>query len=205
MIELYTAGTGNGQRAAIALEETGLRYRAHKLDFAKNEHRSPEYLKINPAGAIPAIIDPEGPGGKPITLAQSSAILLYCAEKTGTLIPKDPAARARAMQWLMQAVTDCGPTSSAIFAAMNRVPEKSAANTEFLEQRLLGYLAVADGQLEGKDWVAGELSVADLALYPVFRSRKALVDKAPGLANLKRWGAALAARPTIQRAIAACG
>jgi GST-like protein len=204
MIELYVAGTGNGQRAAIALEEAGLRYRAHKIDLGKGEQRLPEYLRINPAGQIPAIVDPEGPGGKPVTLAQSGAILLYAAEKAGRLIPKDPAKRAEVMQWFMQAATDCAPASSAIFLATTVVPEKSAANAAFLEKRLLNFLAVCDKQLEGKDHLVGEMSVADLALYPVIAARKALIDKAGGFVNLQRWAAAMAARPGVQRGIAAC-
>jgi GST-like protein len=204
MIELYTAATGNGQRAAIALEEAGLRYRAHKLDLAKGEQRSAEYLKINPAGAIPAIVDPEGPGGKPITLAQSGAILLYAAEKSGRFIPTDPARRVEAMQWFMQASTDCGPASGAIFLASNVVPVKSPENDAFLAQRLLKFLGLCDAQLAGKDHLVGELSIADLALYPVVLARKALVDKADGLANLRRWAASLAARPGVQRGVEAC-
>lgn len=86
MIELYLAGTANGLRAAVALEECGLQYRPHAVDLAKNEQRNPEFLKINPAGLIPALVDPEGPGGKPLTLSQSGAIVLYAAEKSGRFL-----------------------------------------------------------------------------------------------------------------------
>jgi GST-like protein len=106
MIELYLAGTANGLRAAVALEECGLQYRPHAVDLAKNEQRNPEFLKINPAGLIPALVDPEGPGGKPLTLSQSGAIVLYAAEKSGRFLPRDAAQRAIALQWFMQAASD---------------------------------------------------------------------------------------------------
>src|ERR1700687_3849688 len=111
MIDLYLAPTANGLRATVALEETGLPYRAHPVDLAKGEQRSPEFLKLNPAGLIPVIVDDEGPGGKPLTLSQSGAIVLYAAEKSGKLLPRDPVRRAVALQWLMQAASDISGSS----------------------------------------------------------------------------------------------
>jgi GST-like protein len=99
MIDLYLAPTANGLRASVALEEAGLAYRAHKVDLAKGEQRAPEFLKLNPAGAIPVIVDSDGPGGKPLTLSQSGAIILYVADKCGKFLPKDAARRAIALQW----------------------------------------------------------------------------------------------------------
>jgi GST-like protein len=205
MIDLYTSSTGNGRRAAIALEECGLAYRVHKLDLAKGDSKKPEFLKINPAGAIPAIVDPDGPGGKPMTLAQSGAIVLYAAEKSGKLLPKDPAKRAEAYQWFMQATTDVAPTSSSIFYISTHVPVKDPANTGYFEQKLVTLMGLVDQRLAGRDYIAGELSIADIALYPVVTARKGLVDAAPGLANLKAWAARMAERPTIAKAIAANG
>lgn len=205
MIDLYTASTGNGRRAIIALEECGLPYRVHKLDLAKGEAKTPEFLKINPAGAIPAIVDADGPGGKPLNLAQSAAIVLYCAEKSGKLIPKDAAKRAEAYQWFMQAATDVAPTSSNIFYISTHVPVKDPGNTAYFEQKLLTMLGVVDKQLQGRDYIAGEISIADIALYPVVAGRKALIDAAPGLANVKAWAARMAARPAVAKAIAANG
>lgn len=205
MIDLYTASTGNGRRAIIALEECGLDYRVHRLDLAKGEAKTPEFLKINPAAAIPAIVDADGPGGKPINIAQSGAIVLYCAEKSGKLIPKDPAKRAEAYQWFMQAATDVAPTSSNIFYISTHVPVKDPANTGYFEQKLLTMLGVVDKQLAGRDYIAGEISIADIALYPVVAGRKALIDAAPGLANVKAWAARMAARPGVAKAIAANG
>jgi GSH-dependent disulfide-bond oxidoreductase len=202
MIDLYTASTSNGRRAAIALEECGLAYRVHKLDLHSGDAKKPEFLKINPAGGIPVIVDLEEPNGKPISIAQSGAILLYCAEKSGKLLPKDPAKRIEAFQWFMQAVTDIVPSSSVLFY-LSLAPEQSMANAKFFEQRLLNYCAIADKQLAGREYLAGELSIADLALYPVIASRKALVDAASGLANLKNWEQRLSSRPSIVRAMVA--
>ncbi|MBM3547882.1 MAG: glutathione S-transferase family protein [Alphaproteobacteria bacterium] len=202
MIDLYTASTGNGRRAAIALEECGLPYTVHKLDLGKGDVKKPEFLKINPAGAIPAIVDPDGPGGKKVVLAQSGAIVLYAAEKSGKFIPKDPAKRAEAYQWFMQATTDVAPTSSSIFYISTHVPVKDPANTGYFEQRFLTQLGIVDKQLEGKEYLVGECSIADLALYPVITARKAMVDAAPGLANVKAWAARMAARPAIAKAMA---
>src|SRR4030095_15929415 len=105
MSELYTAQSSNGQRAAIVLEECGLPYRVHKLDLMKGEQRTAEFLKINPAGAIPVIVDPDGPGGVPITLAQSGAIALYAAEKTGKFLPRDPGRRSLCSGWCSRSPT----------------------------------------------------------------------------------------------------
>jgi GST-like protein len=203
VIDLYTASTGNGQRPAIAMEEAGLAYRVHKINLAKGEQRAPDFLKLNPSAAIPVIVDGDGPGGKPITIAQSGAIILYVAEKTGKFMPKDPARRAAALQWLMQAASDCSGSSSALFAVSARLLEKTPATVDFLEQRLLKYFGDCDQRLQGRPFLADEFSVADLALYPVCASRRALIDKAPGLADLKRWMAAMAARPAIAKGMQA--
>lgn len=192
MIDLYTAPTGNGLRAAVALAESGLPYTVHKLDLGKGEAKTPEFLKINPAAAIPAIVD------GPVTVTQSGAITLYVAEKSGKFLPKDPVKRAQALQWFMQACTDVGPTGGTLFQLNNNAPEKSPAIIGFFETRLIHALTVTDGQLAGKDFVVGELSVADLALYPAIAARKPMIEKA-GLANLLRWMGAMAARPGVQK------
>ncbi len=199
MIDLYSAGTANGFRASVALEEAGLPYHLHKVDLAKGEHRSAEFLKRNPAGLIPVIVDQDGPGAKPLTLSQSGAIILYIAEKTGKFLPKDPAQRAVAMQWFMQGASDVAATSGAIFRLENSVPEKIPSSVDYFKQRLLGFFAVCDAHLAEREYLAGELSVADLMLYPNFALRKALVDQAGGFANLQRWGATMAARPAVRK------
>jgi GST-like protein len=205
MIDLYLAATANGLRASVALEEAGLPYRPRKVDLAKGEQRSAEFLKLNPAGLIPVIVDDDGPGGKPLVLSQSGAILLYAAAKSGKLLPQDAGRRAVALQWLMQAASDVAGTSNAVFHMEMRVPEKSAANLEYLKKRLVDFFAVCDRRLEGRDFLADELSVADLMLYPNFALRKAVLDEAGGLPNLQRWGAAMAARPGVARGMKVLG
>src|SRR5919107_3437516 len=108
-IQLYSLNTPNGVKVSIMLEETGLPYEPHYVSFDRNEQRSPEFLSLNPYGKIPAIIDPNGPQGKPLPLFESGAILFYLAEKTGKLLPRDPAARYETLQWLMFQVAGIGP------------------------------------------------------------------------------------------------
>lgn len=199
MIDLYTAGTANGHRAAVALEESGLPYRAHKLNLQAGDQRKPEYLKINPAGVIPAIVDDDGPGGKPLALSQSGAIVLYVAEKSGKFIPKDPVRRLVAMQWLMQACSDVAGNSGTIFQLSMVAPEKSAPNIEFYEKRLVNVLRVADQRLAEREYLADEFSVADLALYPVVATRKPVIEKHGGLPHLAKWAERMAARPGVAK------
>jgi GST-like protein len=205
MIDLYMAGTSNGLRASVALEECGLPYRLHKLDLMKGEHRKPEYLKVNPAGLIPAIVDDDGPGGKPITLSQSSAIVLYCAEKSGKFIPADPARKALAMEWFMQAASDVAGAGTMIFWYGVAAPDKTPANAQWLEQRFLASLQIVERHLARHEYLADELSVADLLLYPNYAGRKAMIDKAGGFEHINRWGATLAARPGIQKGMGVMG
>jgi GST-like protein len=199
MIDLYLAPTANGLRAAVALAECGLDYTPHKIDLAKGDQRTPQFLKLNPAAQIPVIVDHAGPGGKPLTLAQSGAIILYCADKSGKFLPKDPAKRAVALQWFMQAATDVAPVSGAIFQLEMVAPEKNEAITRHFHKRLVHFFGICDARLAGQEYLAGELSVADLQLYPNYFARKALIDGAGGLANLHRWAAAMAARPGVAK------
>jgi len=203
MIELYAAQSSNGQRAAIVLEECGLPYRVHKLDLMKGEQRSPQFLQINPAGAIPVIVDPDGPGGAPFTLAQSGAIAIYAAEKTGKYLPRDPARRALALQWLMYAVTDVMGASMTVFFETVLLPEKVPANLKFCEERLVRYFRVGNQRLADREWLADELSIADFALYPVCAVRKQYIDGAGDMRNLARWMAAIAAREAVVKAMRA--
>jgi GST-like protein len=199
MIDLYFAPTANGQRASVALEECGLPYRLHRMDLGKGDQRSPEFLKLNPAGLMPVIVDDDGPGGKPFVLTQSGAIVLYAAEKAGRFLPKDFATRIVALQWMFQGASDVSATSGTIFRLENAAPEKSVANVDYFKQRLLTFFGDVDRQLEGRDFIAGEISVADLMLYPNYAARRALIDAAPGFANLHRWAASMAARPGVAK------
>jgi GST-like protein len=199
MIDLYLWGTANGLRASVAIAECGLDHRIHKVDITKGEQRRPEYLKLNPAGTIPAIIDQDGPGGMPLTLAQSGAIIVYACEKAGRFIPTDPRRRAMAGQYFLMAASDVAGTSAAVFRLENVVPEKSAANAEFFKSQLVNYFRLIDRHLAGREYLADEVSFADFMLYPNYALRKPLVEAAGGMENLQRWGETMAARPGVRK------
>lgn len=205
MIDLYFAPTANGLRATIALEEAGLPYRIHTVDLYKGEQHTPEFQHINPAGLIPVIVDPDGPGGAPITINQSGAIILYCAEKAGKLIPADNARRALAMQWFTQAASDISGASMTVFRLENSAPEKSATNVDYFKKRLRDAFRDCDRALEHEQYLAGELSVADLMLYPSFAMRRSMLEQEGEYDNLRRWGDNMAARPAVQRAMRYAG
>ena len=123
-MELYTAGTGNGQRAAIAVNECGVSCKIHVLNLGQGDQKAADYLKINPTARIPTLIDPEGSGGKPLTVTQSWAILMYLCEKTGKFLPADPVARVRMFQWIAEGAADYASVNQTIFFLGARMPEK---------------------------------------------------------------------------------
>ncbi|HEX9184533.1 MAG TPA: glutathione S-transferase family protein [Burkholderiales bacterium] len=203
MIDLYAAGTSNGMRARIALEECGLAYTFHPIALDKGEHKTPQFLAMNPNGQIPVIVDRDGPGGKPLTLSQSTAILVYCAEKSGKFLPKDPAARAAMLEALMVASTDVTPIFGAYFGVA-RSKEPHAPSMQLFKDRLRSLFKVWDDKLAKRKYVAGnEVTVADFSLYAGYARVKGVIPEAlEGLANVARWGQEMAARPAIQRATA---
>ena len=141
------------------------------------------------------------PGGAPITLNQSGAIILYCAEKSGRLIPSDSARRALAMQWFTQAASDISGASMTVFRLENSAPERSDANVEYFKKRLRDAFGDCDRALQNQPYLAGELSIADLMLYPTYAMRRALLEEHGGFDYLHSWGKTMAARPAIQRAM----
>jgi len=201
MIDLYAAGTSNGMRARIALEECGLPYTFHPIALDKGEHKTAAFLAMNPNGQIPVIVDRDGPGGKPLTLSQSTAILVYCAEKSGKFMPKEGAARAAMLQALMNASTDVTPIFGAYFA-LARSKEPHAPSVQVFKDRLRGLFKVWDEQLATRKYCAGdEVTIADFSLYAGYaRIAGAAPDIVAGFANLARWGKEMAARPAVQRA-----
>ncbi len=203
MIDLYTYPTSNGWRASVALAECGLAYRVHRVDLEKGEQKRPEFLKINAAGQIPAIVDPDGPGGKRLALSQSGAIILYAAEKSGKLLPEQPAKRALAYRWFMQVMTEVAPTSGSLFYLTTQVPGKPRGAIKYYEDWLLQTFRACDRRLGEAPYLAGEISIADIALYPTVAARKDFIAKARGLTNLKRWAKAMAARPGVKRGMKA--
>jgi GSH-dependent disulfide-bond oxidoreductase len=202
MIDLYAAGTSNGMRARIALEECGLAYNYHPIALEKGEQKTPQFLAMNPNGQIPVIVDHEGPGGKPVTVSQSSAILVYCAEKSGKHLPKDPAARPVFWQALMSASTDVTPYLGSLFQVV-RSKDPHGPTADLFRARVRGYLKVWDDLLGKRKYCAGnELTIADLSLYAGYaRAKSAAPEVCEGMPNLERWGKELAARPAIQRAM----
>jgi GST-like protein len=202
MIDLYAAGTSNGMRARIALEECGLKYNWHPIDLGKGEQKKPEFLALNPNGAIPVIVDNEGPGGKKVTLSQSSAIMMYAAEKAGKFIPKDPAKRAAMLEAYMCASTDVTPMFGSVNACV-RAKEPHVAAGDMFKGRLKDLFAVWDGLLAKRKYAAGdELTIADLSLYAGYwRTKGVFPDLVAGMPNLERWGKEIGERPGVQRAL----
>ena len=201
MIDLYAAGPSNGMRARMALEECGLPYKLNFIALDKGENKTPQFLALNPNGQIPVIVDHEGPGGKPVTLSQSSAILVYCAEKSGKLMPKDAAKRAAMWQALMSASTDITPGIGSIFTVA-RSKEPHAPTLGMFKDRFRQYLKVWDTALAGQKYAGGdEMTIADVSLYAGwFRIKSASPELCEGLAHLERWAGEMAARPAMQRA-----
>jgi len=202
MIDLYAAGTSNGMRARIALEECGLPYKLNFIDLTKGEHKTPQFLALNPNAQIPVIVDHEGPGGLSVTLSQSTAILLYCAEKSGKFLPKDPATRAAMLQALMSASTDITPMFGALTAVV-RSKEPHAPTAQMFKDRLRAFFKVWDGTLGTRKYAAGgEVTVADLSLLAGYlRTKGAYAELLDGMPNLTRWADEMSARPAVQRAI----
>ncbi|VDC21272.1 glutathione S-transferase N-terminal domain-containing protein [Pseudogemmobacter humi] len=205
-IQLYSLPTPNGVKVSLMLEETGLPYDAHLVDFGKNDQLTPEFLSLNPNNKIPAIIDPEGPDGQPLPLFESGAILLYLAEKSGQFLPE--AERWQVIQWLMFQMGGLGPMFGQLgffhhFAGKEiedpRPKERYRAEAERL-------LKVLDGALEGRDWIAGDYTIADMAIGPWLNALRNFYKAA----DLAGWGALrhvpgylerFLARPAVQRAM----
>ena len=172
-LQLYSMPTPNGVKASIMLEETGLPYEAHRVSFEAREQLSPEFLALNPNNKIPAILDPGGPGGKPLPLFESGAILIYLAEKTGRLLPHEPAARYLALQWLMFQLGGVGPMFGQVgffnkFDGRNYEDKRPRDRYVAESKRLLGVL---DQQLAAHAWIAGdEYTIADIATFPWVRN-----------------------------------
>src|SRR5215218_9008112 len=166
-LQLYSLNTPNGVKVSIMLEETGLPYEPHLVDFGKNDQKTPEFLSLNPNGKIPAIIDPDGPGGRPIGLFESGAILLYLAEKTGLLIPADGARRYETIQWVFFQMAAVGPMFGQLgffhkFAGREIEDKRPLERYRNESKRLLGVL---ETRLAGRPWIMGDAyTVADVSL-----------------------------------------
>jgi GSH-dependent disulfide-bond oxidoreductase len=208
-LQLYSLNTPNGVKVSIMLEEIGLPYEPHLVDITKDETWGPEFLSLNPNGKIPAIIDPDGPGGKPLALFESGAILIYLAEKTGRLIPADAAGRFETFQWVMWQMGGLGPMFGQLgffnkFAGREIEDKRPLQRYVAESKRLLGVL---DGRLEGRDWVMGEqYTIADVAMLGWVRNligfyeARELVEF-DSLKNVPAWLERGLARPAVQRGL----
>lgn len=208
-LQLYSLPTPNGVKVSILLEELGLPYEVHLVSFGTNDQFSPEFLSLNPNNKIPAIIDPDGPGGQPLPLFETGAILVYLAEKTGQFIPTDAAARYQTLQWLMWQMGGVGPMFGQLgffhkYAGKDYEDKRPRDRYVAESRRLLGVL---EQRLAGRDWVMGsEYTIADMAIFPWVRN---LVEFY-GAGELVGWGdfpqvqrvlAAFVARPAVQRGL----
>lgn len=202
MIELYSWATPNGHKIHIMLEETGLKYNTHGVDIGRGEQFEPAFLKISPNNRIPAIVDTEGPDGKPLSLFESGAILLYLAEKTGRFIPKDKRGHYEVLQWLMWQMGNVGPMLGQVHHFRGYAPEKIeyAINRYTNEaNRLYGVL---DRRLGEVEYLAGEYSIADIATYPWVARHDFHKTDLSGFPAVKRWFDAISARPAVKRGMA---
>jgi GST-like protein len=199
MIDLYTWTTPNGRKASIMLEECALPYAVHPVNIGKDDQFKPEFIAINPNSKIPAIIDREGPEGKPYALFESGAILLYLAEKTGKLLPKATAQRYQAVQWLMFQMGGVGPIFGQVHhflrAAKEQVPYAIERYTKET-QRLYGVL---NAQLGKSEYLAGDYSVADIATYPWVARYEWHRTDLSAFPHVKRWFDAIGKRPAVAK------
>jgi GST-like protein len=195
MIDLYTWTTPNGRKASIALEEMGLPYKAHAIDISKDEQFAPAFLKISPNNRIPAIVDND----TGMSLFESGAILIYLADKTGKLLPKQGEDRYRVIEWLMWQMGGPGPMLGQVHHFVKYNKGKSAYAEERYSKEAQRLYGVLDRRLEGRDFVAGDYSIADIAIWPWisrFEWQEVDLSKFP---NVKRWYTTIAARPAVQR------
>ena len=209
ILQLYSLPTPNGVKVSILLEELGLAYEPHLVSFDSNDQLTPEFLSLNPNNKIPAILDPEGPGGQPLALFESGAILVYLAEKTGRFLSADPAQRYETLQWVMFQMGGIGPMFGQLgffhkFAGKDYEDKRPRDRYVAESRRLLGVL---DRHLEGRDWMMGsDYGIADIAIWPWvnnlvgFYGAGDLVGFAD-FANVQRVLQAFLARPAVQRGL----
>lgn len=198
MIQLYIWGTPNGKKVSIMLEEIAMPYEVHPINIGQGDQLKPEYLAINPNNKIPAIIDSDGPGGKPFKLFESGAILMYLAEKSGKLWPTDLAQRYTVIQWLMFQMGGVGP----MFGQANyfyRQQEKNPAAIERFKKEALRLYNVLDTELAKRDYLAGEYSIADIATYPWVGRHEGHQVKLEEFPNVKRWFDRISQRAAVKR------
>ncbi|MCR6630899.1 MAG: glutathione S-transferase N-terminal domain-containing protein [Magnetospirillum sp.] len=206
MIDLYTWGTPNGRKASIMLEEVGLPYAVHPVDISKGDQFTPDFVAINPNSKIPAIVDQDGPGGKPLAVFESGAILIYLAEKTGRFLPADPVGRYTVLEWLMFQMGGVGPMFGQNHHFRRFAPEQIPYAIERYTKETKRLYGVLDTRLGQTEYVAGAYSIADMAIFPwCQRADWQGVDLAAEFPNVKRWYDSIAARPQVQKGMSVPG
>jgi GST-like protein len=202
MIELYTWPTPNGHKVHIMLEETGLSYNIHPIDISAGDQFDPEFLKISPNNKMPAIVDPEGPGGEPISLFESGAILIYLAEKTGRFLPEEPRARYETLQWLMWQMGGLGPMLGQTHHFRQYAPEQIPYAVDRYTNEARRLYNVADRRLGETRFLAGDdYTIADIASFPWTRSHERQGIDLKDHPNVERWFDEIAARPAVERGV----
>jgi len=207
-LQLYSLPTPNGVKVSIALEEIGLPYEPHAIDIGKNESWTPEFLSLNPNGKIPAIIDPDGPGGAPLGLFESGAILLYLAEKTGKLLPGEPARRYETIQWVFFQMAFIGPMFGQLgffhkFAGREIADKRPLERYRIESKRLLGVL---ETRLDGREWIMDDYTIADISMLGWVRNligfygARDLVEF-DALKHVPAWLDRGLARPAVKRGL----
>jgi GST-like protein len=207
-LQLYSLPTPNGVKVSIMLEEIGLPYEAHLVDFGKNDQRTPEFLSLNPNGKIPAIVDPNGPGGAPLGLFESGAILLYLADKTGTLVPADAARRYETIQWVFFQMAFIGPMFGQVgyfykFAGRDIADKRPLERYRDESKRLLGVL---ETRLSGRPWIMDEYTIADISMLGWVRNLVGFYGARDlvgfdALKHVPAWLERGLARPAVQRGL----
>jgi len=201
MIDLYTWGTPNGHKVSIMLEECGLEYRVHPVNIGAGEQFKPDFLAISPNNKIPAIVDPDGPDGKPISLFESGAILVYLAGKTGRFLPEDVAAKYEVLQWLMFQMGSVGPMLGQAHHFLRFAPEKLPYAMKRYSQEARRIYGVLNSRLENREFICGDYSIADIATWPWIRRHDYHEIDLADFPHVTRWFAAIEARPAVLRGV----
>ncbi len=200
MIDLYTFFTPNGRKVSIALEEMELPYRTHLVDIGQGDQFKPEFTAINPNSKIPAIVDHDAPGGEPLSLFESGAILIYLAEKSGRFLPEEAQARAQTLQWLMFQMGGVGPMFGQMGHFVRFAPEQIPYGIERYTKESKRLMGVMNRALQGKEGLAGAYSIADMATFPWVAGT---ADYAPelltGHEHVKGWLERVGSRPAVKR------
>jgi GST-like protein len=202
-IEVYSSATPNGRKVTIMLEELGVPYRMNYIRFSRKEQFAPDFLKISPNNKIPAIVDPEGPGGEPISIFESGAIMKYLGLKFGQLYPADARAQVKVDEWLFWQVGGFGPFIGQAHHFLHDAPEKLPYAIKRYKDEAVRLYRVLDTQLAGRDFVAGDYSIADIAIFGWANRHERHEINLADYPNVERWYAAMLARPGVERGLAA--